>query len=278
MRRPIPRLLRGLRSPSCPSSHSSRKVAGRQAGHLGVTRLADRHGERRCLPDSARVRGCWSGRRRHARRVRLRQLPCWLGRPPANGECVIFVCSASASSVLRCATPPNKGLKLTKPSVLELRSLTPVFDGLRRSAGRWQRAHRLAGHHDAQPARVAATLPSSAAEPLLASLVIVALLVLVARCIRAWQGGRSRPSTGRSCRPRIVGRSTETSGYSRTMAEGQRCCHQKPNYRGRPSQGIELRLASAIQTRILRVAIPARHPFCALLRWLASQGTFAMLG
>jgi hypothetical protein len=25
--------------------------------------------------------------------------------------------------------PPNKELKLTKPSIMELRSLTPVFDG-----------------------------------------------------------------------------------------------------------------------------------------------------
>jgi hypothetical protein len=29
-----------------------------------------------------------------------------------------------------CDEPPNKGMKQTKPSVLELRSLSPVFDGL----------------------------------------------------------------------------------------------------------------------------------------------------
>ena len=30
----------------------------------------------------------------------------------------------------RATTPPNKELKLTKPSIMELRSLTPVFGGL----------------------------------------------------------------------------------------------------------------------------------------------------
>ena len=29
------------------------------------------------------------------------------------------------------AGPPNKGMKLTKPSILELRSLSPVLDGRR---------------------------------------------------------------------------------------------------------------------------------------------------
>ena len=33
------------------------------------------------------------------------------------------------SSPRRITRPPNKGMKQTKPSVLELRSLSPVFDG-----------------------------------------------------------------------------------------------------------------------------------------------------
>jgi hypothetical protein len=35
--------------------------------------------------------------------------------------------------------PPNKGMKQTKPSILELRSLSPVFDGrLRMRAPDWR--------------------------------------------------------------------------------------------------------------------------------------------
>jgi len=43
-------------------------------------------------------------------------------------SCVVAVARLAVST---SDEPSNKGMKQTKPSILELRSLTPVFDGQR---------------------------------------------------------------------------------------------------------------------------------------------------
>jgi len=153
--------------------------------------------------------------------------------------------------------PHNKELKLTKPSIMELRSLTPVFDGLWRSAG---------VPTDAQPdkpSRRAALLGWPLIALLgggatLASLVILAFLVLV---LDVFVLAKGPVRTEYWTIVEVQGRwadSTGASGYRYLVRkEGGAVTEARLPWQAKPGERVRLRQH---QTRILRVMIATEAP------------------